>query len=161
MENLAIESFWTIWALGWAAMTSILWWVWSSIWCWIAGQAAAWVTAEKPELFGKAMVLEALPWSQGIYGLIWAFIIIKILPVFELTTIQGISVFLASLPLALSAFFSALFQGKVSTAWMNIIAKNPEWFGSAMILAAIVETFAILWLLVTILALFDIKATVA
>lgn len=161
MENLAIESLWTAWALAWAAMAAWFWGIWSSIWCWVAWQAAAWVTAEKPELFGKAMVLEALPWSQGIYGLIWAFLIIKLIPIFDISTAVGINVFFASLPLALSALFSWMFQWKVSASWMNIIAKNSEWFGSAMILAAIVETFAILWLLVTILALFDIKAVVS
>ncbi len=158
MENLAVESFGTAWALAWAAVSAILWWVWSAIWSWLAWQAASWLVAEKPELFGKAMVLEALPWSQGIYGLIWAFLVIKLLPIFDMTTVQWMNVFFASLPLWLTALFSWIFQWKVSAGWMNIIAKNPEWFWSAMILAAIVETFAILWLLVSILAIFDIKS---
>ena len=161
MENLAIESFGAAWALAGAAIAAWLWWIWSSLWSWIAGQAASWLTAEKPELFWKAMVLEALPWSQGIYGLIWAFLVIKTLPIFDMTTSQWLMVFFASMPLALTALFSWMMQWKVAAAWMNIIAKNSEWFWSAMILAAIVETFAILWLLVTILAIFDIQALLA
>ena len=160
---MEIESLGAAWALAWATMAAWLGGIWSAIWSWIAGQAASWLVSEKSELFGKAMVLQALPWSQGIYGLIWAFMVIKLLDPFWLTTdhvltsVEGMNVFFASLPLALTALFSWVFQWKVSAAWMNIIAKNSEWFWSAMILAAIVETFAILWLLVSILAYFDIK----
>jgi len=156
MEDLILNG-WTAWALWWAAVASILWWVWSAIWSWIAGQAWSWVVAEKPELFGKVMVLEALPGSQWIYWLIWAFLVIKTLPLFTLSYGEWMAVFLACLPLWITALFSWIYQWKVAAGWMNIVAKNEEWFWSAMILAAIVETFAILWLLVSILALFAIK----
>ena len=159
MEN-ALISYWPALALAWAALAAWFGWIWSSIWSGLAGQAWCWLVSEKPDLFGKAMVLEALPGSQGIYWLIWAFLVIKLLPVLTLSPEQWLAVLFASLPLALAALFSWIFQGKVAAAWMNIIAKNQEWFGSAMILAAIVETFAILWLLVTILAIFDIKAAI-
>ena len=35
----------------------------------ISGEAAAGVVAERPEMFGKMLVLQALPGTQGIYGL--------------------------------------------------------------------------------------------
>lgn len=160
MEDLAINA-WTAWALAWAAVASALWGIWSAIWSGIAGQAGSGVVAEKPELFGKVMVLEALPGSQWIYGLIGAFLVIKLLPLFALTAEQWQAIFFASLPLAFTALFSGIFQWKVAAGGMHIVAKNQEGFGSAMILAAIVETFAILWLLVSILALFAIKDVVA
>lgn len=41
----------------------------------IAGQAAAGVLAEDPKKFGKTLILQALPGTQGIYGLLMAFLI--------------------------------------------------------------------------------------
>jgi V/A-type H+-transporting ATPase subunit K len=38
----------------------------------IAGQAASGVISEEPEKFGKALLLEALPGTQGIYGFLAA-----------------------------------------------------------------------------------------
>ena len=40
----------------------------------VAGEAAAGVVAEDPGKFGKVMVLQLLPGTQGIYGLIIGFI---------------------------------------------------------------------------------------
>ena len=41
----------------------------------IAGQAAAGVLAEDPKLFGRTLLLQALPGTQGIYGLLMTFLI--------------------------------------------------------------------------------------
>ncbi len=40
----------------------------------IAGQAAAGVVTEDPNKFSKVLVLQLLPGTQGIYGLLIAFI---------------------------------------------------------------------------------------
>lgn len=126
------------------------------------GKAAAGVTAEKPEAFGKLLVLEALPGSQGIYGLIGTFLVIAFfnsggLTLSGLTTEQGMQIFLACLPLAITSLTSAIYQGKVAVAGANIVAKNPADAGKAIVLAAMVETFAILGLLATFLLLNAIK----
>ncbi|MCT4592319.1 MAG: V-type ATP synthase subunit K [Candidatus Gracilibacteria bacterium] len=126
-----------------------------------AGKAAAGVTAEKPEAFGKLLVLEALPGSQGIYGLIGTFLVIAFFTIADLTTEQGFQIFLACLPLAFTALFSGVLQGKVAVAGANIAAKNPAEAGKAIVLAAIVETFAILGLLSSFLLLNDIKGAIS
>ena len=41
----------------------------------VAGQAAAGVTSEDPSKFGKVLLLQLLPGTQGIYGLIIAFMV--------------------------------------------------------------------------------------
>ena len=46
----------------------------------IAGQAAAGVVSEDPEKFGSLLVLQALPGTQGIYGLVGLFMIVNKLP---------------------------------------------------------------------------------
>ena len=51
-----------------AALAAILPGIGSAYGVQIGGQAAAGVTSEKPELFGKLLVLQALPGTQGIYG---------------------------------------------------------------------------------------------
>ena len=44
-------------------------------------------------------------------------------------------------------------QGKTAVASIGIVAKKPDQFGKAMLFPAMVETYAILALLISILAL--------
>ena len=84
-------------AFGGAATAAALAGVGSAIGVGIAGQAASGVVSEDPDKFGNVLVLQALPGTQGIYGLLIAFIIILNLGVIDgnvkdLTTFQGLSV---------------------------------------------------------------------
>ena len=62
----------------------------------------------------------------------------------------------ACLPMALVGLLSAYMQGKTSVASIGVVAKKPDAFGKAMILPAMVETYAILALLVSILVIVNI-----
>ena len=134
----------------------------SSLGVGIAGQAAAGVTTEDPSKFGKLLVLQALPGTQGIYGFIGAFFVLNMTgmlgadPV-SLTVDQGWQICNACLPIAIAGLFSGIYQGKVSASGCGAIAKRPETMGKAIILAAMVETYAILGLLATILLLLGIQ----
>ncbi|MBU7031203.1 MAG: V-type ATP synthase subunit K [Theionarchaea archaeon] len=130
----------------------------SSLGVGIAGQAAAGVTTEDPSKFGKLLVLQALPGTQGIYGFIGAFFVLNMTKMLSgsplpLTIDQGWQVCNACLPIAIAGLFSGIYQGKVSASGCGAIAKRPETMGKAIILAAMVETYAILGLLATILLL--------
>ena len=160
METIEIVSGPVLALAGWA-VAAILWWIWSSLGVWAAGVKWSGVATEKPEAFGKILVLEALPGSQGIYGLIGAFLVLNFFDIATLTLSQGAQVFFACLPLAITALFSGIYQGKVASAGMGIIAKNPANGGQAIVLAAIVETFAILGLLASFLMLSSIKTAIA
>ncbi|HCP14884.1 MAG TPA: V-type ATP synthase subunit K [Peptococcaceae bacterium] len=122
----------------------------------IAGEAASGVLTEDPGKFGQTLLLQALPGTQGIYGLIIGFLIlIKIgivggAPV-ELTTVQGLSLFVAGLPIGVVGYTSGIAQGRASAACMGIIAKRPEELGKAMMYPAMVETYAVLALLASFL----------
>jgi len=142
-----------------AALAAALGGIGSSIGSGIAGKAASGVTAEKPELFGKLLVLEILPGSQGIYGLVGAFLVTLFFKdtLFTLTPSEGAFIFFACLPLALTGLFSGIFQGKVAATGAQIIARNPDGMGKAITFAAIVETFAIFGLLITFLLLNTLK----
>ncbi len=138
-----------------ASLAAILGGVGSAIGVRIAGQAGAGVTTEKPELFGKILLMEALPGTQGIYGFLTAIMVLVFIGFFDeaktLTMTQGWQFFFACLPAGFTGLFSGIYQGKVSAAGLNIIAKDPANTGKAVILSAMVETYAVLGLLVSIL----------
>ena len=126
----------------------------------IAGQAAAGVVAEDPDQFAKVLILQLLPGTQGIYGLLVTFITLSRIGVLggaPITDTQtGLMYLMACLPIAIAGLFSAIHQGKTSAASIGIVAKKPDQFGKAMLFPAMVETYAILALLVSILTITNI-----
>jgi len=64
---------------------------------------------------------------------------------------------IACLPIAVVGYFSAIAQARTAVAGVGIVAKKPEQSGKAITLAAMVETYAILALLVSILAINSLK----
>lgn len=122
----------------------------------IAGKAAAGVTSEDPDKFSKCLVMQLLPGTQGIYGLLVAFLVFVQIGLFdgikELTLGAGLSMLAACLPMAIVGLVSALYQSKAACSGIAMIAKRPEESGKAIILTVMVETYAVLALLVSLLA---------
>ncbi len=122
----------------------------------VAGEAACGVVAEDPKQFGKTIILQALPGTQGIYGLIIAFLIlVKVgflggAPI-ELTVAQGAYFLAAGLPIGLVGIWSGIAQGKAAAAALQLTAKRPEEMTKGIIYTAMVETYAIFALLVSVL----------
>ncbi len=115
-----------------------------------AGQVGAGVLSEDPSKFGAVMIMEALPSTQAIYGFVIAFLIIgQIDP--SMTVAQGLNLLAAALPMGIVGCISAIYQGKVAAAGIQMLSKHPEALGSAITLALMVEMFAILALIVSIL----------
>ena len=128
----------------------------------IAGEAAAGVVSEDPDKFSKALLLQALPATQGIYGFVIGFVIITLkLNLLgtpnELSVASGLAILIGALPVGIVGYFSGIAQGRVSAAAMSIVAKRPEKTTSGMIFAAMVETYAIIALLVSFLMVFNVK----
>ncbi len=127
----------------------------------MGGQAAAGVLTEDPSQFGKVLILQLLPGTQGIYGLLIAFVTLSQIGVIggdssEISTAKGLMYLCACLPMAIVGYISAVSQAKASVASIALVAKKPDQFGKAMILPAMVETYAILALLISILAIVGI-----
>lgn len=124
----------------------------------IAGQAASGVTAEDPNKFSKCLILELLPGTQGIYGLIIAFIVFIKINLFgtlaELSTAQGWAILGSCLPMAIAGLISGIYQGKAAASGIAMIAKRPEQSGKAILFTAMVETYALLALLISFLGIF-------
>lgn len=151
-----------VWALAGAALAVILSGCGSAYGVGKAGQAAAGVVTEDPGKFAKVLVLQLLPGTQGIYGLLVAFITLSRVGLLggsaaDLSIETGLLIFAACLPIAVVGLISAMHQGRTSVASIGIIAKKPEQFGKAMLFPAMVETYAILALLVSILAVTNIQ----
>ena len=111
----------------------------------MVSEASAGLLTEDPSKFGKAMVLQALPATQGIYGFVIAFLIAVVkldimsgTPV-ELTIGQGMYLFCSALPIALGGWVSALKQARVPTAGISLLATRPEAMGKAIICSAPVQ----------------------
>ena len=128
----------------------------------IAGQAAAGATTEEPNLFSKVLILQLLPGTQGIYGLLVTFITLSQIGILGGNPVtdanNGFLYFLACLPIAIVGLVSAYHQGRTSVASIGVVAKRPDQFGKSMLFPAMVETYAILALLVSILAITNIAS---
>lgn len=128
----------------------------------LVGEAAAGLLTEKPDYFGKVLILQILPGTQGLYGFLVALLIfIKTgllggNPV-ALTWNQGLYFFAAALPITIAGYFSAIYQGRVAASGVSMIAKQSDQTSKAMILAAMVETYAVLALLISFIAVFRIS----
>ena len=144
-----------------AVLAALLAGLGSAIGVGMAGQAAAGVVTEDPGKFSKLLILQLLPGTQGIYGFLIAFLTLSQIGVIgggsvEVSTTKGMLYLLACLPIAFVGLWSAIRQAKAAVSCIGLIAKRPDQLGKAIILPAMVETYAILALLVSILAVFGI-----
>ena len=116
----------------------------------IAGEAAAGLVSEEPEKFGKALVLQLLPGTQGLYGFVIGFLVSNKIGA-DLSLTNGFYLLMACLPIALAGLFSGIAQGKAAAAGVAILAKNPEHTTKGIVFAAMVETYALLGFVISFL----------
>ena len=126
----------------------------------ITGEAATGVLSENPEHFSKCLILQVIPGTQGLYGLVIWFFALYTMGAFSggiqpLTITQGLTIFVSCLPMAMGGWRSAIYQGRVAAASINIVAKQPNDWSKGIILCVIVEFYAILSLLASILLLMN------
>lgn len=127
------------------------------------GEVGAGVLANDPGKFSQILILQIIPGTQGLYGLVvWFFAIYSMgllggngLP--DLTVQQGLQYFAACLPMALGGLFSAIAQGRVAAGSINILAKKPDDWSKGMVLCITVEFYAILSLLASMLMIINIS----
>ncbi len=127
----------------------------------LASEAAGGVLADDPGKFGKLLVLQLLPGTQGLYGLIVGIMVmlnIGILGGERVTDLaMGLEYFAACLPIALGGYFSAGYQGRVCTVGVNLTAKHPEESSKAIVSASLIELYALLGFIVSFLMVINIK----
>jgi V/A-type H+-transporting ATPase subunit K len=146
-----------------AAISAVFGFTGSAIGMGYAGQAGAGVTGERPELFGKVLLMQALPGSQGIYGLVGAFLILNFSGILgaqeavAISTGTALQYLVAGIPIGVAGLFSGMFQGRVAASAISMIAKDSALTVKAMILAAMIETWAIFGVLISFILLTSIK----
>jgi len=142
-------------ALGGAALSALVAGTGSAKGVGIAGEASAGVVSENPDVFGKCLVLQLLPGTQGIYGFLIAFIVLIrtnfLGGMIALTVTQGLQILIGCLPVAIVGFLSAIWQGQVAAAGINLVGIRPDQSGKGILMAVMVETFAVLALLASFL----------
>jgi V/A-type H+-transporting ATPase subunit K len=143
-----------------AGMAALLAGIGSAIGIGTAGRSATGVLSEKPERYGQMFIMVVLPGTQGFYGFLAAFIVMLKLNFFGgtgvpgLTFVLGLEILIACLPVAFAGLVSAIFQGRVCSGGILMTAKKPEMaFKAGVVYAVMVEIYAVLGLLVTILIL--------
>ena len=130
--------------------------------CGIAGEAGSALLCEDPSAFGKIMILQVVPGTQGLYGLVvWFFAILQ-MGVFNGTAVgmsvaDGLRVAAACLPMATGCAISAPAQGRVAATAINLMAKRPNDWAKGIILCITVEFYAILSLLASFLMLLNLN----
>ena len=130
--------------------------------CGIAGEAGTGLLCEDPSAFGKVMILQVIPGTQGLYGLVVWFFALMQMGVFggdptSLSIVDGLRVACACIPMATGAAISAPAQGRVAANAVNLMAKRPDDWAKGIILCITVEFYAILCLLASFLMLLNLN----
>ena len=147
-----------------AALAALLAGIGSAIGIGIASRSATGVLSEDPDRYGQLFILVVLPGTQGFYGFLGAFLVMRALNLFggdipDVSVVQGWQILFSCLPVGLAGLLSAIHQGKVCAAGALMTAKRPDLaFKAGVVYAVMVETYAVLGLLVTLfLLLFGVQ----
>ena len=127
----------------------------------IAGEAGTGLLSEDPSKFGKVMILQVIPGTQGLYGLVVGFMCLLRMGLLDgsyvdMSLIEGLRYLVACLPIAIGGGVSAVAQGRVAAGSINLLAKKPEDWSKGMVLCITVEFYAILSLLISLIMLISI-----
>ncbi|GFP19641.1 V/A-type H+/Na+-transporting ATPase subunit K [Candidatus Hakubella thermalkaliphila] len=158
MQDTVLLLSGSMWAVLGAALAAMLAGVGSGIGITSVAKFSAGLLSEDPDKFGRLLVLIVLPGTQGIYGFIIAILVIVFFDLLggggaNLSAVQGFQIFVACLPVAIAGLITAIYQGIVSTAAAAMAGKREETLGKAIVLPAMVETYAVLALITTIFLL--------
>lgn len=150
----------TDWALFGAGIAAILAGFGSSWGIAVASTTVSGILSEDDTKFGKLLPLAAMPGTQGIYGFIAAVLVLVFFNLLggkvDLPAVAGFKIFLACQPVGWLCFISAYWQGRAAAAAAGIVAADKQ--APALIFPALVETYAVLALIVTILMLLGLRA---
>ena len=127
----------------------------SAIGLYKTGSASSAVLAEDGKKFGKVIVMTLLPATQGLYGFVIGIIASGSVTA-DMATSKGWAVFGATIVIAVMGLFSAIFQGKAAVAGITAVGKNESISGKLMLFPAMIEFYAILAFVISIILLSEI-----
>ena len=126
-----------------------------------AAQAAMGVLSEDSSKFGKMLVLTLLPGTQGLYGFIVGFLILVNCGVLggTLPTVgQGLAYAGAALAVGIGGMVSGFAQGNAAVSGIAMSAKDDKNFSKAMVSITLVEIYALLSFIVSLLVVISVPA---
>lgn len=123
-----------------------------------AAQTAMGVLSEDPSKFGKMLVLTLLPGTQGLYGFIVGFLILTATVMGGVTPdmTKGLLYCAAALPIGVGGMMSAFAQGNAAVSGIALTAKDDAHFSKAMVSITLVEIYALLAFIVSLLTVLNI-----
>ena len=151
MSNFLVENGGLIFAVLGAAVAVFLSGMGSAKGTGMTGEATAALTVEEPEKFGKALILQLLPGTQGLYGFVIGFFIYQQIIAGNVDTAKGLYLLMAGLPVGVVGYHSAVAQAKVAVSGVNILSKNEGEFIKGVIYSVMVELYAILGFVISLL----------
>lgn len=127
-----------------------------------AGQMAGGLLSKDPSKFTAMLILQLLPATQGLYGFIVAFMAFSQMGLiggtnFIFTEAHGLAMLAACLPIGVLGLTSAIFQGKVVMAGMEMCFKQDKQTGHALLMAVLVEIFAIFAFVISLMAVLGVS----
>ena len=128
----------------------------------LAGESGIGLLGEDPSYFGKVMILQVIPGTQGLYGLVvWFFALLQ-MGVFAgtatgMSVADGLRVFAACMPMAIGGLVSAPAQGRAAARAINLMARRPDDWAKGIVMCITVEFYAILSLLASFLMLLNLN----
>jgi len=126
----------------------------------LAGSSAVAVTAEKPDLFSKCLILQVLPMTQSVYGLLTAILLMMGAGLLggtaDVSLLQGVGAIWIGLAVGLTGI-SAINQGMVASSSISAVGRNPDVASKGIIFTVMPETIAIFGLLVGILLMVGLE----
>ncbi|OJV17815.1 MAG: V-type ATP synthase subunit K [Bacteroidetes bacterium 41-46] len=111
----------------------------------IGGNATIGALKKNPDMFGSAMILCALPSTQGLYGFAGFFLMLnRLLEMPILSLGQGFAIFAVGVGLGVVGYFSALKQASIVANGIVEMSNGQDVFGKTLILGVFPELYAIL-----------------
>lgn len=126
----------------------------------MATEASMGVLSEDPSKFGKMLVLVLLPGTQGLYGFIVTIMMLMNIGILggsaDISLAKGLLFLAASLPIGIGGMMSGIAQGKAAVSGISLVAKKSGEFAKAMVSVTLVEIYALLAFLVSLLSTINI-----
>ncbi|NLT10975.1 MAG: V-type ATP synthase subunit K [Clostridiaceae bacterium] len=127
----------------------------------MTGEASAPVMIDDPSKFSKLLILQLMPGTQGLYGLVVTVMVMLNIGLLggspDLSLTEGLLYFFACMPIAVGGLISALMQARVTVTGVNIVAQKPSESGKAIVSATLVEFYALLCFIASMLMVLNIN----
>ncbi|RIE09455.1 MULTISPECIES: V-type ATP synthase subunit K [Candidatus Cryosericum] len=164
LSNTPMTSLGSLWTFMGAVMVITLGGLGSAHGIRVSGSQAAGVLSEKPELFGKMFVMMALPGTQGFYSFVCGIMMIVLSGVLNkgaaVSNAKGLAFLAVGVGVGLVEWWSAILQGQASAAAESLTGRQPSSSGQAILIPALVETYAVIALVSGILLILWISQAV-